>query len=49
MEQTERGIKTGKGKTAEPRHNVKIDYRTKCVMVGERVVEKGNFRRGPEW
>ena len=29
--------------------NVKIDYRTKCVMVGERVVEKGNFRRGPEW
>ena len=29
--------------------NVKIDYRTKCVMVGERVVEKGNFRPGPEW
>ena len=29
--------------------NVKIDYRTKSVMVGERVVEKGNFRRGPEW
>ena len=29
--------------------NVKIDYRTKCVMVGKRVIEKGNFRRGPEW
>ena len=29
--------------------NVRIDYRTKCVMVGDRIVEKGNFRRGPEW
>ena len=28
---------------------VKIDYKSKSVMVGERVIEKGNFRRGPEW
>ena len=28
---------------------VKMDYRNKCVMVGDRVIEKGNFRRGPEW
>ena len=38
-----------KGRPGNQGMNVKIDYRTKCVMVGERVVEKGNFRRGPEW
>ena len=27
---------------------VKIDYRTRCVKVGDRVIEKGNFRYGPE-
>ena len=27
---------------------VKIDYRRKCVMVGERIVDRGNFQRGPE-
>ena len=28
--------------------NVKMDYRRRCVMVGDRVIEKGNFRYGPE-
>ena len=28
---------------------VKIDYRSNTVKVGDRVVEKGNFRLGPEW
>lgn len=28
---------------------VKLDCRSKSVMVGDRVVEKGNFRLGPEW
>lgn len=28
--------------------NVKMDYRRRCVMVGDRVVEKGNFHYGPE-
>ena len=27
---------------------VKMDYRRRCVMVGDRVIEKGNFRYGPE-
>ena len=27
---------------------VKIDYRTRCIKAGERVIEKGNFRYGPE-
>ena len=27
---------------------VKIDYRTRCVKAGDRVIEKGNFRYGPE-
>ena len=26
---------------------VKMDYRRRCVMVGERIIEKGNFRFGP--
>ena len=28
---------------------IRIDYKTKSVMVGDRVIEKGNFRHGPEW
>ena len=28
--------------------NVKLDYRRRCVMVGDRIIEKGNFRYGPE-
>lgn len=28
---------------------VKIDYRSKSIKVGDRIVEKGNFRLGPEW
>ena len=27
---------------------VKMDYRRRCVIVGDRVIEKGNFRYGPE-
>ena len=27
---------------------VKLDYRRRCVMVGDRVIERGNFRFGPE-
>ena len=27
---------------------VKLDYRRRCVKVGDRIVEQGNFRRGPE-
>ena len=42
-------LKREKERPANTGMNVKIDYRTKCVMVGERIVEKGNFRRGPEW
>ena len=28
--------------------NVRIDYRSRCVKVGDRVIEKGNFHYGPE-
>ena len=28
--------------------SVKMDYRRRCVMVGDHVVEKGNFHYGPE-
>ena len=28
--------------------SVKMDYRRRCVMAGERVIEKGNFHYGPE-
>ena len=42
-------LKREKGRPENAGMNVKIDYRTKSVMVGDRVVEKGNFRRGPEW
>ena len=27
---------------------VKMDYRRRCVMVGDQIVERGNFRYGPE-
>ena len=27
---------------------VRIDYRKRCVMVGDRIVDKGNFQHGPE-
>ena len=42
-------LKREKGRPENAGMNVKIDYRAKSVMVGDRVVEKGNFRRGPEW
>ena len=42
-------LKREKARPTNAGMSVKIDYRSKSVMVGDRVVEKGNFRRGPEW
>ena len=49
MEQAGEVLRREKERPQNQGMNVKIDYRTKCVMVGERVIEKGNFPRGPEW
>ena len=40
-------FKRGRDRPESAGMNVRIDYR--MVMVGDRVVEKGNFSRGPEW
>ena len=42
-------LKREKARPVNAGVSVKINYREKTVTVGERVVEKGNFRRGPEW
>ena len=42
-------LKREKGRPENAGMNVKINYRQKTVTVGDRIVEKGNFRRGPEW
>ena len=42
-------LKREKARPENAGMNVKINYKEKTVTVGDRVVEKGNFRRGPEW
>ena len=42
-------LKREKARPQNAGMEVKIDYRSKSVKVGDRIVEKGNFRRGPEW
>ena len=39
--------KTEKSRPANAGMNVRVDYRKRCVMVGDRVIEKGNFHHGP--
>ena len=41
-------LKREKGRPENAGIEVKIDYRTSCVKVGEHIVDKANFRRGPE-
>ena len=36
-----------KGRPENAGLTVKMDYRRRCVLVGDRVIEKGNFRFGP--
>ena len=42
-------LKREKGRPANAGMDVKLNYKERTVTVGTRIVEKGNFRRGPEW
>ena len=40
--------RTEKNRPVNRGRNVKIDYRKRCVMVDDRIIDRGNFRYGPE-